>query len=330
MTSRPGTTRPTVSVVMPVFNYARYLRDAVDSLYAQTYQHWECIIVDDGSTDDTPILLASLAIEEPRIRVMHQGNAGPAIARNTALTAVRGEFVQFLDADDLLAPDKLARHVGVMVGNPDIDLAYGPTAYFDDRQPDLLRESFRASDRDGPPRVEGSGRRMTDALLKHNVLTIEAPLIRKSVFDELGGFDRHLRRITDWEFWLRCAIAGKRFAYIPSDEPVARIRVHGASLSHDELTMRLVEIDMRQMLSATLPDGDLRVQNEHLLTELKVNTGIAIGLDGDMLAGLRLIVPAALSERRRSWILWAIAILGVPVPPVRRSLRRRRYGPELA
>jgi glycosyltransferase involved in cell wall biosynthesis len=311
---------------MPVFNYARHLRDAIASLRAQTFQDWECIIVDDGSTDDTPNVLRKLASEEPRILILRQENAGPAIARNTALAATTGTYVQFLDADDLLAPDKLSLHVAAMEALPEVDLVYGSTAYFDDGHPDVLREGFRPHDDDVPPRVRGSGQPVLDILLERNVITIEAPLTRKSAFDEVGVFDRELRRITDWHFWLRCAIAGKRFEFLPSDSPVALIRVHDASFSHDETIMRLVEIEMRRKLAASLPAGNARDRNSRLLAHVSAETGINLALSGQLSRGLRLLLPATASQRQRSWLVWSMALLASPLPGVRRRLAARRYG----
>ncbi len=310
---------------MPVFNYTKHLREAIDSLRAQTYPGWECVIVDDGSTDDTPALLSALANEEPRIRLLRQESAGPAIARNTALAAIRGDFVQFLDADDLLAPDKLRRHVTAMEAHPEIDLAYGPTAYFDDGRPDVLRQGFRGTAPE-PTRINGSGPEVVDVLLMRNVLTIEAPLIRRAVFTDLGAFDEGLRRITDWEFWLRCALAGKSFAFEPSDHPVARIRVHGGSLSYDDLVMHEVEVAMRTKLAEKLVDPDLRRVNERALAQAGASAGIDLALRGNLKSGLRMLLPALTSQKNASWALWAIALLLTPCAPVRRRLQERRHG----
>src|SRR5437773_3781756 len=94
----------TVSVVIPTYNYARYLPEAIDSALAQTHAPLEVIVVDDGSTDDTPRVLA---VYGDRIRVIRQANRGPGAARNTGIAAARGEYVGFLDADDVWLPRKL-------------------------------------------------------------------------------------------------------------------------------------------------------------------------------------------------------------------------------
>src|SRR5512143_3730544 len=109
---------PLVSVVMPVYNGARYLRQALESALAQTYRPLEIVVVDDGSTDETPAILAEFGT---RIRALRQPNSGSAAARNAALDAARGELIAFLDADDLWLPQKLAVQVEYLREHPDVD-----------------------------------------------------------------------------------------------------------------------------------------------------------------------------------------------------------------
>ena len=105
--------RPVVSVVMPAFNCAAYIDAALDSLARQTLPDWECLCVDDGSTDDTAARLDAWAARDARVSVVHQPNAGPSAARNRGMDDARGEFLFFLDADDLLHPEALGRLVAV-------------------------------------------------------------------------------------------------------------------------------------------------------------------------------------------------------------------------
>jgi glycosyltransferase involved in cell wall biosynthesis len=108
-----GNSSPTVSVVMPAYNCERYVDAALKSLSRQTLREWECICVDDGSTDDTASRLDHWAAREQRIRGVHQSNAGPSAARNRGLDLARGTFLFFLDADDIIHPEALQRLVGV-------------------------------------------------------------------------------------------------------------------------------------------------------------------------------------------------------------------------
>ena len=118
-----------VTTIVPVYNRTDMLAEAVDSVVDQSYRPIEIIIVDDGSTDDTPAACDALAAAHPDIiRVIHQPNGGPGLAREAALGAARGEFIQFLDSDDLLLPGKLEAQVAALQQQPECGVAYGWTA----------------------------------------------------------------------------------------------------------------------------------------------------------------------------------------------------------
>ena len=117
-------TSPRVSVVIPCRNHGAYLPIAVASVQAQDHQSWECIIVDDGSTDDSADIAAALAARDTRIRVHRQPQRGLSAARNTGLRLARGEYVQFLDADDVITPAKFSIQLAALDGAPRPALAY--------------------------------------------------------------------------------------------------------------------------------------------------------------------------------------------------------------
>src|SRR5688500_7922397 len=115
---------PLVSVVVPTYNYARFIGETFDSLRAQTYADWECVVVDDGSTDDTVEVVARWRERDPRIRYLRQPNQRQAAAKNTGLKEARGRYIQFLDADDLVEPRKLERQVEFLEATPSADIVY--------------------------------------------------------------------------------------------------------------------------------------------------------------------------------------------------------------
>ena len=117
---------PMVSVVIPVFDAGGRLLEAIASVERQRYEPLEIVVVDDGSTDDTPALIESLG---PRVRALRQPNAGPAAARNRGLAAARGELFAFLDADDLWPDRKLQRQVAALATAPDVDVVLGRVSY---------------------------------------------------------------------------------------------------------------------------------------------------------------------------------------------------------
>lgn len=112
-----------VSVIIPCFNQAQHLRKAISSLQRQTLEEWECIIVDDGSTDNTAEEASNIALQEPRVRMIQKTNGGSASARDLGLKHAQGEYIQFLDADDWLDPEKLARQVALMEREK-LDISY--------------------------------------------------------------------------------------------------------------------------------------------------------------------------------------------------------------
>ena len=117
---------PLISVVIPAWNCARYLRRALDSVLAQQYpdDRLDVIVVDDGSTDASPEIVADYAARDGRVRLLRQSNAGPAAARNRGIAAARGELIAFLDADDRWAPGKLAAQAARFAANPSLGLVH--------------------------------------------------------------------------------------------------------------------------------------------------------------------------------------------------------------
>lgn len=118
------------SIIIPVYNISQYLRACLDSVLAQTFQDWEAICIDDGSTDESGAILDEYAAKDKRFRVIHKANGGVSSARNAGLDAVRGEWVAFLDGDDVWAPWTLERVAKVIEGNQDADLVRFDTADF--------------------------------------------------------------------------------------------------------------------------------------------------------------------------------------------------------
>src|SRR5919112_808436 len=126
----PNTSRPLVSVVVPSYNYGHLIRETLESLAAQTYEHWECVVVDDGSKDDTRAVVEAYAAGDPRVRYVWQENARQGAARNNGLRHSSGDYFQFLDADDLLEPHKFERQVEYLESHPEVDVVYSGVRYF--------------------------------------------------------------------------------------------------------------------------------------------------------------------------------------------------------
>ena len=182
-----------VSVVIPTYNGGEHLLDAVNSVLQQTYAPLEIIVVDDGSKED---ILRILSPVSQRIMYIRQDNAGPAAARNTGVRAARGEFIAFLDDDDLWHPTKLEAQMHGMSQDPDCGLVYSYPILIDEKGSLIFNQ---------PPKTFPSGYVYYDFLKQNQIVTVSATLLRASVFQKVGFFDTNLYVCEDYDLWLRIA-----------------------------------------------------------------------------------------------------------------------------
>jgi FkbM family methyltransferase len=193
---------PSITVVMPVYNGAPFVRRAVASLAAQTFADWELLAVDDASADGSVAILEELAAD-PRVRVLrHPANRGPAAARNTALAAAGGELVAYLDCDDEFYPDHLARAHDHR-GRADVLLF----------RYDLVEERPGHPGFSGVSTYDPAARR--DFLFAETIAVPLGVVHRRSLLDRVGGFDERLWRDEDGDLWRRFARAGATFTAVP-------------------------------------------------------------------------------------------------------------------
>lgn len=190
---------PQVSVVVPTYNRADLVSDTLESVAAQTFTDWECIVVDDGSTDGTRAVVEQFVARDSRFRYVWQENASASAARNHGLRLARGEFVTFLDSDDLFVPDKLEWQVGALERDPGAVLVYGNTFQFQDG--DIRRGGIYLEHVVDKP----SGWAF-DALIRCS--SIYSPTVRTKTIRALGGFDTRLPSGEDWDMWLTLSKVG--------------------------------------------------------------------------------------------------------------------------
>jgi glycosyltransferase involved in cell wall biosynthesis len=190
-------TAPLISCIVPVFNGERYLREALDSILSQTYRPLEILVVDDGSTDGTAALVAGYG---DRVRSLFQPNAGQAAARNLGLSEARGEFVAFLDQDDLWHPEKLDRQLARFAVRPDLDLCVTHARNF--WSPELP---------DAPPWLQDDPRFMQSL----PAYALGALLARRGIFDSVGKFDAALPVGEDTDWFLRTVEHGVTIELLP-------------------------------------------------------------------------------------------------------------------
>ena len=210
---------PRISVIIPVYNAARYLEETLASVFAQTYRDYEVIVVNDGSTDESALVLAPYA-RDGRIRYLDQANAGVAAARNRALREAGGELVAFLDADDLWLPEKLEKQVHLLTRQPGVGLVYADLVNFypgGDEAYSLFQVKQPAAGW------------VLDRLFYGNFVPTPTVVVRLAVLKEVGLFDESIQINEDVDLFLRLAERCE-FAYV--DEVLVRRRMCLTSLIH--------------------------------------------------------------------------------------------------
>ncbi len=186
---RQGSSMASISVIIPTYNRALFVKEAVDSVMGQTFKDWELVVVDDGSTDGTEELLASY---RPRLRYIRSQHRGVSAARNLGVRATSGEWVAFLDSDDLWLPRKLERQVELIRGYPGAALCYTDEIW--------IRNGRRVNP--GKRHQKFSGW-IFERCLPLCIISPSSALIRRTVFTEVGGFDEGLPACEDYDLWLR-------------------------------------------------------------------------------------------------------------------------------
>jgi len=252
--------KPTVSIIIPCYNQAQFLPDAINSLKAQTMSDWECIIVNDGSSDNTASVGKILTLSDPRIFLINQENHGLSGARNSGLSRAKGLYIQFLDADDKLEPNKLKTQLKYLEDNPSIDIVFGDARYFTTQNPSLRKYGINKNKSWIPERWQSSGT-LIEKLLNYNLFPVNSPLIKSHVFKIVGQWNVNLAAHEDWEFWLRCAIKNLKLNYHKSPNSLALIRMHPESMTNDASRMQQSSLKMRITIGYTLKDPALRLLN---------------------------------------------------------------------
>ena len=191
-------TGPEVSVVLPTFNRLRYLRPAVDSVFAQTFTDWELIVADDGSEAETAAYLAALA-NRPKVKVLRLAHTGnPGAARNAACRAAQGEYIAFLDSDDVWLPEKLALQVASLRSHPQRGWSHTAFAVIDESGELLTGSRARWW-----PAVEGA---ILERWIKLEIsIAVPSVIVRRQLLEQLGGFDLKQRMCEDYDLFLRLA-----------------------------------------------------------------------------------------------------------------------------
>lgn len=228
-----------ITVIVPCYNQAEFLPIALQSILNQSYSNWECIIVNDGSPDNTEEIAKHWCSIDPRFHYIKKENGGLSSARNAGILKSQGEFIQFLDADDLIEFNKLEIQSKILAINNHIDLVYSSVRYFTDKDKNARYHNIDLNFDEWQPKISGHNEIVFNELKKGNIYACNCPLLRKSKLNEVGLFNETLRSHEDYEYWIRMAIKGAFFHYDNSQSTFALVRVHYLSMSNNKEQMHI-------------------------------------------------------------------------------------------
>jgi len=211
-----------ISVIIPVYNGEKTIRETIESVLNQTFSDFELIVINDGSQDLTLDIIAN--IEDTRLKIFSYPNAGQAVSRNRGFSHASGEFIAFLDADDLWIPDKLESQLKALQEHPNAAVAYSWTNFIDEMGHYLCNSSNRT--------VNGDA--YAELLLYNFLDSGSNPLIRRQALAQVGGFDKELVPAEDWDMYLRLA-ARYHFVAVPLPQILYRVSTNSQSTNVSKL-----------------------------------------------------------------------------------------------
>jgi glycosyltransferase involved in cell wall biosynthesis len=190
-----------VSIIVPCYKQAHFLKDSLQSVLDQTYTSWECIIVNDGSPDDTEFKALVWCSKDKRFSYLHKENGGLPSARNTGIAISKGEFIVCLDSDDILHPDFLAQLVPELQANDTLAIVSCYRYFFTKNKSNIIKE------------YKASGSTYLDLMFENKLMP--SSLYRKKCWEEVGGYDESMiKGFEDWEFWINITKKGWEFKFV--------------------------------------------------------------------------------------------------------------------
>ena len=240
-TSQAGRNDPLVSVIIPAYQCAQYIGQAIDSVLGQSFSDYEIIVVNDGSPD-TPLLETVLRQYRDKLSYIKQATRGPAGARNVAIHQARGQYLAFLDSDDYWSPDHLSKQWTLLQRDRTLDLVY--CDYFLIKGEKAIARAFRVE----PQSIDVN---FDSLLVERCAIGTSTTVISRAAILRAGLFDETFLRCEDFELWLRMAFRGSRMAYHSEAHVFHRITDNG--LSANRWAMKKDRIRVYQKMASTLP-----------------------------------------------------------------------------
>jgi len=319
----PSARAPRVAVIVPAYGVAHLLGEALDSLRAQTFAEWECVVIDDGAHDDVAGAVAPY-LADPRIRFLATDNRGVSAARNRAVQATSAPYIALLDGDDLYLPEYLARTVAVLDADAQARLVTCNARIF----------GAVPHERVCFDRRQGSGDGATGSLgdvLDRGFGVYIGSTFRRADFDRVGGFDESMTHAEDFDLWVRLLLLGGHARYV--DQVLGEYRVRPSSASASAAKMIRGNLCVYEKALAHLGEGPEAGIAHRMIAEnhaeLAFEEAVTQVAEGDVARGL----PALRAARRgrggavwlAAFVLWRIAP-GLAPPMMRRRRRNNSRG----
>ena len=299
-----------VSIIVPTYNRANLLLEAVDSVRQQTFENWELLIVDDGSSDETGMAVKEF-LGDTRIHYLWQENRGQSAARNRGLLNSQGSLVAFLDSDNRWLPHKLSSQAAFMESHPEVDVLYGETE----------RIGSDGSTWPSPNRRRYSGI-IWRHLLDQNFVNFNTSIVRRHKLVEVGGFDEDLRGGEDYDLWLRLS-RDSVFHFLPG--VVTQYRIEGDRITNS--LERVMDANLASLNAFFRKNADLIGWSEKRTAKGRLHERFArsYSSSGELFKGLKLGMKAIAYApfSTRAW--WALAAVCIS-PFRRRELGRVKSG----
>lgn len=257
---------PLVSVIVPTYNYGHLIGATLENLLTQSYENIEIIIIDDGSADNTKELVLNLQKQDKRIRYFYQENQGVSAVKNAGLSLASGQYIQFLDADDLISKNKIKNAVAFIDSKQHLGagLVFSRATFFKDGSNEFFQkypEKFILKESLG-------NEALIKKFLEHNIFVISAPLFDRRLIGKAGMFDLSLKSNEDWDFWLRIALSGCLFYFDDSADSLTYIRVHSNGMMQNVSKMAFSERVFREKIENILTTGKTGFANSKSLLHI--------------------------------------------------------------
>ncbi len=288
-----GKVTPKVSIICYVFNGEAYIKDLIQSVIAQTFQDFEFLILDDGSTDDTKQIVESF-LDDPRVRYVYQTNIGQGknfhLLINRCLELTEGELVCAVGSDDVLMPEKLKRQVGAFDAEPSLDVVFTDGVHID-RFGQTLQSDFRF-----PEARAFSEESLLRILFQKNIIAHPTTMLKREAIERMGGFEGGFA--TDYQFWLKSA-SHLKFRYL--DEKLLKYRIHaeGASTGEGNQTLpETIKLLLDQRARCTILDLYPEIQESSNMNSSLYQAYVRFG--NTMLTANIPVLPLAIQEYQRA------------------------------